>query len=409
MDSTRDDWRTHHLLVLVVLSVLHVAVIVGLFTVPALAVSLKQELGLSSETIGYSSSLIFVMCGLTSIVFVGTTAKFGGGKVLQASLVVMSAGGLLVAISEGSILFFAGLGLFGLGYGVMMPVTSVVLAQFTPASRKNFSFSTKQSGTPIGATIAGIACPFLAAAWGWEASFLLIAATCALGALGLLFFAKAWDVTADSKRKIQSPGAGIRIIAADPTLRRLVATGLFFSMSQLASTSFLVLYMVEDLQRAPATAGFYFSLAYASGFAGRFVSGWLADRYNDTIGVLVFNGVLAAVAAGVLAMVSPGVPEAIVVILVVASGVSGFSWNGLYHAAVASNAKPDQLGEVIGGSYGFVFLGSLAGPGISALLYGLSGSYVVVFMYVGLMALFGAISVVPLRNRKASVDEPKNT
>ena len=142
MDSTRDDWRTHHLLVLVVLSVLHVAVIVGLFTVPALAVSLKQELGLSSETIGYSSSLIFVMCGLTSIVFVGTTAKFGGGKVLQASLVVMSAGGLLVAISEGSILFFAGLGLFGLGYGVMMPVTSVVLAQFTPASRKNFSFST---------------------------------------------------------------------------------------------------------------------------------------------------------------------------------------------------------------------------------------------------------------------------
>ena len=95
--------------------------------------------------------------------------------------------------------------------------------------------------------------------------------------------------------------------------------------------------------------------------------------------------------------------------LVVASGVSGFSWNGLYHAAVASNAKPDQLGEVIGGSYGFVFLGSLAGPGISALLYGISGSYVVVFMYVGLMALFGAISVVPLRNRKASVAKPKNT
>ena len=129
-------------------------------------------------------------------------------------------------------------------------------------------------------------------------------------------------------------------------------------------------------------------------------------------GTYFHSGVLAiraAVAAGVLAMVSPGVPEAIVVILVVASGVSGFSWNGLYHAAGASNAKPDQLGEVIGGSYGFVFLGSLAGPGISALLYGLSGSYVVVFMYVGLMALFGAISVVPLRNRKASVDEPKNT
>ena len=56
----------------------------------------------------------------------------------------------------------------GLGYGLLTPSASHLLARFAPAERRNLIFSLKQTGVPFGGIGAALITPAIAVTFGWR-------------------------------------------------------------------------------------------------------------------------------------------------------------------------------------------------------------------------------------------------
>jgi ACS family hexuronate transporter-like MFS transporter len=68
--------------------------------------------------------------------------------------------------------------LLGVGEAANFPASIKTVAEWFPKSERRFATGIFNSGTNIGAVVAPIMVPLMAAAWGWQAAFI------ATGALG---------------------------------------------------------------------------------------------------------------------------------------------------------------------------------------------------------------------------------
>ena len=73
--------------------------------------------------------------------------------------------------------------------------------------------------------------------------------------------------------------APVKMTMLHPDLRRLAIASFFFSTMQLCLISFLVTYLIENIEMTLIQAGVLLSAAQASGIIGRIVWGAFADRY----------------------------------------------------------------------------------------------------------------------------------
>lgn len=121
---------------------------------PAVAPKVVESYGVSSSLIGYQVSLISLAM-LISLVYGGNLAvRWGGCRTSQLGLALCIAGCVTAMLPHQGFLLLSAVPM-GLGYGLVSPATSQVLMRFTPAERRNFIFSLKQTGVPLGGIAAG--------------------------------------------------------------------------------------------------------------------------------------------------------------------------------------------------------------------------------------------------------------
>src|SRR3546814_2137781 len=114
-----------------------------------------------------------------------------------------------------------------------------------------------------------------------------------------------WDSDRQrAARLFLSPMAGLRLIWQHHILRWLALCSFAFSAVQLSLISLLVTYLVTEVHLSLVTAGGLLAIAQVSGAAGRIGWGWLADRLRSGSKALILNGLLAAVAAVVTALIT---------------------------------------------------------------------------------------------------------
>lgn len=368
---------------------------------PAAAPKVAATYGVDSSAIGYQISLLAAAM-LVSLVFGGNlSVRWGACRVTQAALGLVAAGALVAVLPHVAFVFLSAIPL-GLGYGLMTPSASHLLARFTPAKNRNLIFSLKQTGVPLGGIFAALIMPAVAVhlSWQWALAGTALALVMLIALLqrGREF----WDNDRDPAFTVAvNPFGGIAAVWANPALRLLSISGGCFVIVQICISTFTVVFYAEEIGIGLILAGVVLMASQAGGVIGRVFWGWLADVTGDCFAVLAVLAGVMLVAALLCLAVSPAWPIAASSALFLVFGSTASGWNGAFLAEVARLSPRHAVSSATGGSLFFVNVGKMLGPIAFANAYLAAGSYAAAFALlavpagVGLWCLLAARSSVP--------------
>ena len=369
------------------------AIVLASLALPVIAPAAAADIGISASAIGYFSSLVYLGAVTSSLLTIGFINRYGGIRMLQASLALAAFGVAFVATGQ-IVLIVAGAILIGLSYGPANPTSSRLLVRFVPKDLQNFYFSVKQTSVPVAGTLAGFVLPVLTALAGWRIAVL----TCALACVGLVVVAGIWrknlDTDCDPTASL-SAAIGVRAIALvlrQPRLRRVALSSVAFASLQFVFTSFFVAIVTERAGLSLVTAGAALSSAMAISAGTRLFWGWIADKFSGG-SVLAILGVSMGGLFFVLYFVDSAWPVPLIFVLSVSIGVTAVSWNGIFLAEIARVAPPDKITDATAGSMFFMFVGGILAPAAFSLLARLTGDFLVGFIVITVLAIIGGISV----------------
>jgi MFS family permease len=334
-----------------------VLTVMPVFLFGAFVVLVRDDIAISDGQLGISVSTFF-FASMASSVAGGRLADSIGprrGMTVGAVLSLISILGIGVAASvwwHVAGFMFAG----GVGSGIGMPSSNLLLANEVSVERRGVAFGIKQAAAPMASVVAGFAVPLLGLTIGWRWS--LIGTAIVLVVLLL---------TLSGER-----GAGGAVLQTGGSSHRapLAALVLLAVMSGFAGASATVTigFFVESaVERGfeTATAGIALGVGSAFGIAARIGWGWLADRRES--GHLAFISWLFLVGSSGFALL--GIVET-VPLLILASIVvfsAGWSWSGLVFL-VATLGSPGAPATATGIAATGGGLGGLLGPLIFGVL-----------------------------------------
>jgi predicted MFS family arabinose efflux permease len=368
--------------------------------VPAtIAPELASAFGLPASMIGYQVSLIYFGAIITSLAGGILIRRFGALRTSQIAL-IFSGSGLVLSAAPSIFTYATGSILIGFGYGLTNPAASHLLMQISRPENRNFIFSLKQTGVPLGAVCAGLSAPTLAILCGWQWTFLILGAI-TLGFVILIqpFQPKLdWDrdKTASMKYNLNDD---LGMVWNNPTLRMLSLAAFCFSAVQISLSAFAVIMLVEDLSFGLVQAGIVLSVLQVAGMIGRVLWGGIADWLEDANRVLLVVALIAAL-AGILTMsLSPNTSIFVVYLVLCLFGVSAIGWNGVFLAEIARLAPEGRVSNATVGAMVPTYTGVVVGPATFAALHGLSGMHTATFGVFSFVSLIGFSLVFSARRR----------
>jgi predicted MFS family arabinose efflux permease len=373
-----------------VLTAGHTAGTMAAFLLPAVAPAVARDFDLDPSLIGYQISLVgggvFVSLSLLG----NLSRKLGACRAYQVGLGLAGSGMLLMLLPWLPVLICGSL-VVGLGYGLLTPASSKLLARYAPAARRSLVFSVHQLGIPFGGILAALAGPAVAVAAGWRWSVMLCAVLLYAGIALMQRHRREWDEDRepDAPAVAGHPLAGVATVWTESSLRLVSIAGGCLSWAQFCVASYAVVACVELLGMSLIVAGTVLTVAQASSAAGRVFLGWLVDRAQTPARVLAWVAgilILACVAAPGLALEPPLI--AVYVLFAVLGATTG-SWPGIVLAEVGRLAPQGQVSLATSGTLFIVNIGKLAGPVLFAIVYAVSHSYGIAFATLAIPAAVG--------------------
>jgi MFS family permease len=369
------------------------AIVLASLALPVLAPAAAVDIGVSASAIGYFSSFIYLGAISSSLISVGFINRFGGIRMLQASLGLAALGVVIVASGHISLIIIGAI-LIGFSYGPANPTSSRLLVRYVPRTLQNFYFSVKQTSVPVAGTLAGFALPVITAFAGWRVACLL----CAIACISLIVVAGVWRRKLDTDR---DPAASlsatigfkaVALVLYQPRLRRLALSCTAFASLQFVYTSFFVAIVTQQAGLSLVIAGAALSAAMAISAGTRLFWGWIADLFSGNR-ILALLGIGMGVLFFALYFVDPSWSVALIFGLSMAIGITAVSWNGIFLSEIARAAPADKITDATAGSMVFMFAGGLIAPATFSLLEHLTGDYLTGFMIVTALAIFGGLTI----------------
>jgi MFS family permease len=332
------------------------------FLVGALAVQIRQSMGLGASTLGELVAVYYLGAASTSLVLGRLVESVGYLRVMRISCCVSSAALVGVATAARSAWLLGGLLVTaGIASSALQPAANAYLSTGLPARRQGLAFGIKQSAIPLTALLAGLSVPGVALTIGWRYAFALAGIFAA--AVALLLPRRVRSLAADRSW----PGGVV------PGARRLgslwvLAAGFGLGVGSAGALSAFLASSAVSAGMASGRAGLLLAAGGAASVLGRLVAGWRADRreggHLSAVAIMLLVG---AAAYGALAASSAlSSAAAFLPVAVVAFSV-GWGWNGLFNFAVVAN-YPDQpawatgvtqMGGRVGGVVGPLVFGQL--------------------------------------------------
>jgi MFS family permease len=282
--------------------------------------------------------------------------------------------------------------LFGMAFGPETPASASVLSRLTPAAKRPWVFSVRQTGNQIGAMAGSLLLPLLIVA-SPQLPYLVV------GALGLAMAAWCGWLARDSRLVRGNVAGGVvsgsthaalRAVLGSRPLRALSFAALCYTAVQMCLNTFLMSLAVRDWQLDVTTASMWVAGLQTAGLAGRLFWGWLAQRSTGAARLLGGLGLLIA-ASGAVVMAWPGARSGAGLGLFVALlGFSASGWNGVLVAEVSRLAGQRDAGALTGA----VLMFGYAGLALAPLAF--AGLSVAVTMSAAFMGLFAAAGIAGL-------------
>lgn len=364
--------------------------------VPVLGTAIAADTGLRVELIGVFIGGVYLSAMCSSLISGGLIGRAGPIRMSQWALLYCAIG-LLVTLWGSLIAMAAGALLIGVGYGIVTPASSHILARTTPPERMGFVFSVKQTGVPLGMAMAGVIAPPLEQVFDWRIAIIAVSVASVLVALISQVLRKELDA---DRKFAQGPLLNFdrvvqpfRLIFGDRSLRDIALCSFVYGAAQLCVTTYLVLWLIEVYHQDLVQAGLIMTVAQVGGVVGRLLWGWVADRLRAPRKVLATLGLTVALCFFLFAAAGPNWPIALVVILVAISGATAIGWNGVYLAEVARLAPKGQASTVTGGTLFFTYFGVVAGPPLFAAILSMTGVFTLSFLIFGTAMLLAGASL----------------
>ena len=378
-------------------TVAQVASVMGIAVFPVIAPRLAVEMGVPPATIGYQISLVFGAATLCSPFMSFATTRWGACRTMQAALaccvlaMALALTSALTALAVTSILL-------GLAMTLITPASAHLLFRYSPPQHRNFIFSLKQTGVPLGWMIMALAAPAITLAFGWRwavAAVLIVA-------LGMLLALQRvrdrWDDDRNRDATVRThPIAGLTALWRYPALRWLAIASLALSFVQLCLGTFLVTMLVDEAAYSLVAAGVMLSLVQGSGVGGRILWGWIADRTRDSLGVLQKIAVTTTACCLVIAFLGPGWPTPLIAVFFIIFGAAAVGWNGLFLAEVARCSPHGRVSVATSAAMTWNFAGILIGPALFATVFKATGHYTVTYGLLSIVALSGVVALLLCR------------
>lgn len=369
---------------------------VAMMAMAAVAPLVARDIGVPASMIGDYVGLLYIASSLTAATCSSLLPKYGGIRFSQIALALIALG-MLACCLQGLTTCALGGFLIGLGYGIMTPSSSDLLARYVPKKRIGLILSVKQSGVPLGFGLAGLLVPSLAHTLHWTVAFAVVASVCFLVLLFAATVRAELDQYADASIPFSMHAviASIRLVATTPALRRVTIVSLVYNGVQLCVLSFLVSFLFEVRTFEIVAAGFALSLANAGGMFGRIFWGALSDRFQEPMHLLGMLGVVMAALTALLALLPMACPVWLVFLCCTVLGSIAVGWSGVALAVTARATRDCNVGTATGGTLFFSFMGSYLFPMFFAWLQRHTGSYSFCFLAVsGFCAVVSVWSLV---------------
>jgi ACS family hexuronate transporter-like MFS transporter len=397
-----------------VLALLFIGGMINYLDRSAIAVAapfLTEQLSLSPSQLGWVFSVFFF--GYAAFCFVGGYAadRIGGRNVFAIAAVIWSVfcGLTAFVFSYASLLIVRVI--FGAGEGPYGSATNKLVSNWFPRHQQGSAVGWANSGTPLGGAIAGPIVGFIALAYGWRVSFVVIAL------IGLCW-AVAWvllvterpeqnvDISAAERTAIaagaEAPTAGPRVGLGRLLIRPgVLATAFaFFGYAYILYffLSWFPSYLMTQQHLSIRSMSFVGMIPWLLGFIGLAGGGMVSDIIYRFTGnavlarkLVLVGGLLIAAVSVALAGEVTGVLAAVTLMAV--SVFFMYLTGHTYFTLILDTIENNRVGGVSGFVHLIANLAGIVAPAVTGYMVEASGSFTGAFVLAGAIALLGALSV----------------
>ena len=375
----------------ILLTLIQMMVSWAVFAPPVLAKQALPDMGLDPAWIGMQPTILFTAATFSSMMSAGLVARYNPMRASQIMVLFCALGSTCIATGN---LWLVALGsaLIGAALGPTTPASSHILSSVTPRQLQPLVFSIKQTGVPLGGVLAGFIGPPVTLMWDWQVAIMVVAVACLATAIITEIWIRGYARFSDPSIELRLELIGpLRLLLQSPVLRWLLAGCVPLVIAQYALTTFIVLYLQEDIGLSVITAGAILAVAQASGGTGRIIFGAIASRWTTPLVTLLMLASLASVAAFLTASLTSSWPLALIYGVGVLFGAGAAGWNGVYLAEAARRAPGGEVSRTTG-AIGFIIFGAVViGPAIFGAVVA-TVSYQVAYTGIGFLVLTSVFS-----------------
>jgi MFS family permease len=323
--------------------------VLPIFLTGALAVQLRDGIGLSIDALGLVYATYFACAALLSTPMSRASDHVGTAWSLRIGTAVYIVALLGIAgLATSPVILSAFVALSGIATALTRTATSVLIARNVVAGRQGLAFGLKHSSIPIASLFAGLSVPAIALTLGWRWAYVAAAALAALVLVAI-------PGSAGRPTERRSEGK-----AADMSLGALIVAAVGFGLGSSAAAS-LGAYTLSTVVASgigEGAAGVLVATGSLVGLTSRLVVGHWSDRRRgsqlDLVGWMLALGGVGFLLLGVG-------KEWVMLVAVPVSFATGWSWLGSYNLAMVK-LNPVAPGPAVGITQTGAFAGAIAGP-----------------------------------------------
>jgi MFS family permease len=373
---------------------------------------LSKQLSLTPSELGWVFSVFFF--GYAAFCFVGGYAadRIGARNVFAIAAVVWSVFcGLTAFVFSYASLLIVRL-IFGAGEGPYGSATNKMISNWFPRRQQGSAVGWANAGTPLGGAIAGPIVGFIALAYGWRVSFVVIA----LIGLGwaivwMLLVTERPEQGADvNAAEHIAAAAAPKALTAGPRAslgRLLIRPGVlatafaFFGYAYILYffLSWFPSYLTMQQHLSISSMSFVGAIPWLLGFIGlagggvvsdaifRFTGNAVLARKLVLVGGLLIAAICVALAGEVTGLLAAVTLMAVSVFFMYLTGHT-------YFTLILDTVEQDRVGGVSGFVHLIANLAGIVAPAVTGYMVEASGSFAGAFVLAGAIAVLGALSVV---------------
>lgn len=330
---------------------------------------IQDDFDLSNTQVGFIVGTIFGAATVTSSGFGWLVDRFGvrsmaGGGMIASGVIVAS---LYFATNYLLLLLIAAV--MGSLRPIGHPAGTRAIVDWVGATRRGTAMSIKQAGNPILGTMAALAIPPLAVAYGWRTAAVALGGFIIAG--GFLILATYRDKpSSPEKRQVEKRPffEGMRQVMRNRDITLAVAFGFPMVGAQVATLTYFMLFLEDELGIPVIVAGGMLGVLQFSNMFMRI--GW--GVLSDTIGggkrkpVLYIAVVGTALMLLVVALLPDGTPTWALILVSIGLGGTVTSWVSVHSVLLTELSEPGQVGITIG----YASTASRTGIVISPMIFG---------------------------------------